>query len=142
VFTVLEESLSRTVALNPGLNVFTITSVDEAKNESSPSNSVRVTYDEASGLYISSPFKSNDQFHLNLTRNASEVTLRIYDLAGEVVVVISSSNSSSNYAFTWNGLNGDGEEVKKGPLVAVAEIRYTDDSTDIYREIFLYDTSN
>jgi hypothetical protein len=133
------DDINRLVPLNRGRNAFTATAVDEAKNESPPSNVVEVVFDDAAGMYISAPFRPNDVIHLNLARMASEATLRIYDLAGDLVVILEIDESRTNYPFAWDGINGDGEEVKKGPLVAVAEIRYEDGDKEVKREIFLFD---
>jgi len=136
-----QDSLVFQVTLEEGMNVFTATALDKALNESAPSNEVRIQFIGNSGLYIPAPFGPNDEFHLNLLSAASRATLRIYDLSGEVVVVLSNGFPARNYAFVWNGLNGDGEPVKKGPLVAVTQAEYvTDDGSDVvFREIFLFD---
>jgi hypothetical protein len=61
-------------------------------------------------------------------------------MAGEVVVILTNEFASRNYAFEWDGLNGDGQAVKKGPLVAVSQAEYDGGGTDvIFREIFLFD---
>jgi len=135
------DSLVFQVTLEEGMNVFTATAVDEALNESAPSNEVRVQFVGDSGLFIPAPFGPNEEIHLNLLSVASGATLRIYDLSGEVVVILSNEFPARNYAFAWNGLNGDGEPVKKGPLVAVSQADYeTDQGSDVvFREIFLFD---
>jgi hypothetical protein len=145
VFTVALEaqeifSFTRNVTLLEGNNVITATAVDKATNESGPSNEVRVQFVSSSGLFIPAPFAPGDQFHLNLSEAASRATLRIYDMAGEVVVILTNEFASRNYAFEWDGLNGDGQAVKKGPLVAVSQAEYDGGGTDvIFREIFLFD---
>jgi hypothetical protein len=146
VFTVALEAQQITsftvdVTLQEGNNVITATAVDEATNESGPSNEVRVQFVSSSGLFIPAPFVPNDQFHLNLSELASRATLRIYDLSGDVVVILTNDFASRNYAFEWDGLNGDGQAVKKGPLVAVSQAEYDagNGSDVVFREIFLYD---
>ena len=139
VFVVLNSSFEKDVPLLTGQNVFYTTALDLAGNESAPSNAVRAYYDQESGLFIPAPFRPGNEFNVNLTRDASEVILRLYDLSGDLVVSITLSNLGQNYAFIWDGLNGTGNTTKKGPLVAVAEIHYGDGGTDVFREIFLFE---
>lgn len=142
IFTILVQEIEHPVALNPGVNLFTVTAVDEASNEGPPSNEVKVTFENQAGLFIPAPFRRNDSFNLNLGQTANEATIRLFDLAGDPVIVLTRTTPATSYAFVWDGLNGDGEEVKKGPLVAVAEVRYEDGNTDIFREIFLFDSDS
>jgi len=139
LFALLDDSFEQIVPLQSGVNVFTATAVDQAKNESPPSNEVRVTLDETSGLFLPTPFRPNDEFHLNFAAEVSEAKLRLYDLAGELVVVLEQTGPGQSFAFPWDGKNGSGEDVKKGPLVVVAEAHYTDGTTEVFREIFLFD---
>jgi len=138
VFTLLVQTLEREVALVPGLNVFTATAVDGADNVSPPSNEVRVTFEDETGLFIPVPFHPNDVFGLNLAEAAAEATLRIFDMTGELVVKLEHNFAARNYVFHWDGLNGDGIDVKRGPLVAVADAENPDGTTVIMREIFLF----
>ena len=47
--------------------------------------------------------------------NASHVTLIIYDILGREVAEIEDQNYPAGYnEITWNGLNGDGEQVCSG----------------------------
>lgn len=146
VFTVALESqgidsLTVAVTLTEGRNVFTAIAVDEALNESGPSNEVWVQFASDAGLFMPAPFTPNDEFHLNLPTTASRATLRLYDLSGDVVVVLSNPYPARSYAFSWDGMNGDGESTKKGPLVAVSQAEYDDGGAAdvVYREIFLFD---
>jgi flagellar hook assembly protein FlgD len=139
VFVVLNNSFERDVPLAPEQNVLTATSVDLSGNESRPSNEVRVYYDQESGLFIPAPFRPGNRFNINLARDAAEVTLRIFDLTGDVVIVTTDSTPGREFAFEWDGLNGDNIAVKKGPLVAVVEVRYEDGDSNVFREIFLFD---
>jgi flagellar hook assembly protein FlgD len=110
---------------------------DDAGNVSEPSNTIEITFDNSAGLFIPQPFKSGDAFQVNLSKNASSVTLRLYDLGGNLVKILRGTEVSSNISIPWDALNGDGEEVKKGPLVAVAAIVYADGSDrEIIRESF------
>jgi hypothetical protein len=113
--------------------------VDAAGNESGQSNEILVVLDSSPGLLISQPFVPNDQFLVNLSRPASGVTLRIYDLGGDLVQILRDNATTNNVSIAWDGRNGDDEAVKKGPLVAVAQIQYQSGGKDVFREIFLFE---
>jgi flagellar hook assembly protein FlgD len=132
-------TIEQPVTLVEGDNVLTATAVDEAMNESGPSNEVRVDFIGDSGLFIPAPFGPNDDFSLNLSEAATRATLRIYDLSGEIVVVLTNDFSAQNYTFAWDGKNGGGEDVKKGPLVAVSQAEFETGSDRVFRELFLFD---
>ncbi|MDH3217631.1 MAG: hypothetical protein OEN01_15385, partial [Candidatus Krumholzibacteria bacterium] len=110
---------------------------DAAANTSARSNEITVVFDSSPGLVISQPFSPNDAFQVNLARPA-RLTLRIFDLGGNLVERLRHLDPASTITISWDGLNGDGEQVKKGPLVAVAEIQYEDGGNDVLREIFLF----
>lgn len=139
IFTVVESELNIRVPLETGRNILTATAVDAANNESPPSNAVDVYFDDATGLYIPAPFRPSDEFQLNLTREATRATLRLYDLGGDMVIALDEFEPEKNYLFAWNGLNGSGTAAKKGPLVAVAEVTFENGEKTIFREIFLFD---
>ncbi len=139
VFVVSNTTLEKDVPLVDGQNVFYVIVRDLAGNNSDPSNTIRVIYDTESGMFIPAPFHPGDQFNVNLSSEATEVILRLYDMSGDMVVSKTLSNLGRNYAFIWDGLNGTGNLTKKGPLVAVAEIHYSEGRTDVLREIFLFD---
>jgi hypothetical protein len=65
--------------------------------------------------------------------------VRVYDFSGGLVVTLQQDSPGRNAALTWDGRNGSGEEVKRGPLVANAEVRYEDGETEVLREVFLFD---
>jgi flagellar hook assembly protein FlgD len=132
-------TMEQPVTLVPGRNVLTATAVDEALNESGPSNEVRVEFVGESGLFIAAPFGPGDDFYLNLSDAAARATLRIYDLSGEIVVVLVNDFPAQNYSFAWDGKNGSGEDVKKGPLVAVSQAEFDEASDLVFREVFLFD---
>lgn len=133
------KKLDLRVPLVKGSNTFTATAVDEAGNEGPPSNAVSVTFLDQTGLYIPAPFLPDDEFRVNLDRDAYRLTVRIYDLGGELVVSLPDLSPGRNYMLRWDGKNGGGEQVKKGPLVAVAEVVFADGEKTVYREIFLFD---
>jgi len=139
VLTFSLESIDRVVPLVPGRNVFTVTYVDGAGNESAPSNAVVVTFDTVVGVFMDVPFSPGDEFRVNLARAAGRLVVHVYDLTGGLVVELNDLDEKQYYAVAWNGRNGGGETVKKGPLVAVVQAHYADGGTDVFREVFLFE---
>jgi hypothetical protein len=137
--TLINKAPQRELMLLPGRNVFTATALDGARNESPLSNAVEVIFDNQAGLLLPVPFGPGDQFAVNLGRPASRVVVRVYDFSGGLVVTLQQDSPGRNAALTWDGRNGGGEEVKRGPLVANAEVRYEDGETEVLREVFLFD---
>jgi hypothetical protein len=127
------------VTLVPGENEIYAIAVDGAGNASASSNVISIVLDASPGLRITQPFVVDDVFLLNLGKPASSVTLRVYDMGGKLVRALSSQSSGSNISIAWDGRNGDGETVRKGPLVAVAQIRYQSGGSEVFREIFLFE---
>ena len=139
VLAVVVKSFRRDVPLEPARNVFRVTAVDVAGNESPASNEVVVTFDTAVGVFITAPFTPFDQFQINVARAGKSVTLRVYDMRGDLVVILNEFAPTNHFALVWNGLNGSGEITKKGPLVAVATVTYADGGRETFRELFLFD---
>ncbi len=137
-FLVLDGKLSLETTLLPGSNLFQARAVDKAGNASALSNTIEVVFDDASGLYMPEPFRPNDAFQVNLARSARSVEMRIYDMGGDLVAVLGADPTTLNVTIPWNGLNGGGESVLRGPLVAVASITYEDGSKSSIRKIFLF----
>ena len=135
----LGSTFSRNVPLISGVNLFTAVLRDGAFNTSPPSNTVIVRFDEGAGLYTPSPFVPGASFHVNAPRGANSAALRVFDLTGDLVALFEDDRALQQYSFVWNGLNGTGAAVKKGPLVAVAAIEYEDGSRDVYRRVILFD---
>lgn len=126
------------MTLAPGENQIFAKSLDVAGNESKQSNTIVVVLDVTTGLAIEQPFKSGDSFVLYLSKPATHATLRIYDLGGRLVDVLSIYKTDSTLLLQWDGRNGDGDTVHKGPLVAVVEVFYQSGETEIFRESFLF----
>ncbi len=125
--------------LVPGLNRIHALLVDAAGNASAPSNTIEVTFDPSAGLYVPQPFHAGDDFQMNITETGQSVTVRIYDMGGHLVRVLEERAAAEFVSIPWDGLNGDGKEVKKGPLVAVAYLGSATGSDDVIRKIFLFE---
>jgi flagellar hook assembly protein FlgD len=139
VLTLTVSSIDRVIQLVPGTNVITAIFVDAALNASLPSNALNVEFDNGSGLFVSAPMRPGDYFDLNLSETAAQAEVRIYDLSGDLVVVLEDSSNKQYYSLYWDGRNGSGDRVKRGPLVAVATVVRYDGGKDTFRELFLFD---
>ncbi len=139
VSTFASDDFEVEVPLLAGRNDLTAVLRDAAMNTSPPSNVVTVEFDTGAGFYAPAPFGPGDAFDVNANGTASRCTLRLFDVTGDLVAILEDDGARQYYSFTWNGLNGSGQNVKKGPLVAVASLDYADGSHDVFREVFLYD---
>jgi hypothetical protein len=127
------------MTLVPGVNRIRALIADAAGNAGPPSNSIEVTFDPSAGLYVPQPFRAGDEFQMNVTETGQPVTVRIYDMGGHLVRVLEERAAAEFVSIPWDGLNGDGREVKKGPLVAVAYVGSATGSDDVIRKIFLFE---
>jgi hypothetical protein len=127
------------VPLVPGSNAFVAYQRDGAGNVSGPSNIVTVMFQSSGGLYFPVPFTPGASFQVNAPRAASSVTLRVFDVKGDLVTLFENDSPRQFYTFPWNGKNSSDHGVRRGPLVAIAAIAYDDGTRDIYREVFLFD---
>lgn len=163
LFPNIEGQWPHTLGVEPGLNRIRAVMVDDAGNASPPSNTVQTTFDTSSGFYIPQPFRAGEAFQLNLTADARRVTLRVYDLSGYLVRKFELEGdlqaraaaaprsgadgrhppqrapSSAFVSIPWDGSNGDGDAVRKGPLVAVAVIEYDAGSEETLRQAFMFE---
>jgi hypothetical protein len=139
VFPNIEGQWPHLFSLDQGNNEIHATLVDGAGNESAPSNTIAVEFDPSVGLYIPQPFRPGDSFQFNVNDAGFGVTLRLYDLGGHLVRVFTQRFSGEFVSFPWDGLNGGGEEVHKGPLVAVAYVDASGGTSEVLREIFLFE---
>ncbi len=135
VVTILRSRATTDVELAPGSNTVFVTAIDEAKNESVPSATNTIVYDDGVGVALPNPFRPGDEFQVSTGTNVNSVRLRLYDMAGDLVLVLEDNSPRSSFRFRWNGTNGDGDEVRKGPLMLVVEIV---DTGRIFKELFLY----
>lgn len=139
VFTLGSSRFDLDISLEPGKNVLTATFVDGAGNESAPSNAVTVTFDDRSGVFVDAPMRPGDTFNVNLAQPARWAVVHVYDMTGYLVVTLEEFDEKQNYAIPWDGRNGSGNEVKKGPLVVVAKVLLVGGETESFREVFLFD---
>lgn len=139
IFPNVEGQWPHVLALEPGPNRISAVMADETGNVSEPSNTIEVTFDPTKGLYVPQPFRAGDAFQVNLAEPARAVTLRLYDLGGHLVRLLEERSPADKVSIAWNGLNGDGQKVKKGPLVAVAVVELSSGKNEVFREIFLFE---
>ncbi|HEU4930208.1 MAG TPA: hypothetical protein VFU38_10305, partial [Candidatus Krumholzibacteria bacterium] len=139
VSTLISDDFEIDLELVPGRNDIYAVLRDGAMNASPPSNTLTITFDTGAGLFVRAPFRPGDTFDVNGSRTAGRCTVRVFDLTGQIVRVLEEVAQQQYYTLPWNGVNGSGVDVKKGPLIAVASIEYRDGTRDVFREVFLYD---
>jgi hypothetical protein len=139
LFPKIEGRWPHSLAIDPGLNRIWAVMSDGAGNVSPRSNTIEVTFDPASGLYVPEPFHPGDAFQVNLAEAARAITVRVYDMGGHAVRVLDGGTTSDNVTIAWDGINGDGVEVRKGPLVAVAFVEFASGTNETLREVFLFE---
>ncbi len=139
--TALSDRFTVDVPLVVGRNEIVAYQRDGAGNVSGPSNRILVDFASSGGVYFPVPFTPGDSFDVNATRTARSVTLRVFDVTGDLVTFFEDGTSSQYYTFRWNGRNSSDREVRRGPLVAVATVQYEDGSRDVFREVFLFDSN-
>jgi len=133
------ETFRYNVALVPGVNTIWADQVDNLGNVSSLSNTITIEFDGTVGFFINQPFRPNDVFQINLSFPVVAIMINIYDLSGGLVQRLYASMGGNSITIPWDGNNGDGEPVRKGPLVAVLVIDNADDNRSVQREAFLFD---
>ena len=127
------------LALVPSRNDIWADQVDNLGNVSSLSNTVRIEFDSTVGFFINQPFRPNDAFQINLSVPVTAITINLYDLSGGLVQKLYATMGGTSISIPWDGNNGNGELVRKGPLVAVLVIDYTSSNRSVQREAFLFD---
>jgi flagellar hook assembly protein FlgD len=126
------------VTLSPGTNRITALARDFAGNESAQSAPVIVEFDSDAALNFPTPFVPNDEFQLNFMRDVALIRLTVYDLAGNVVERLRSNRLGRTFTLIWDGNNGNGEPVKRGPLVVVLEVTFPDGEKKVHRQGMLF----
>ncbi|UCH84059.1 MAG: hypothetical protein JSW50_16795 [Candidatus Latescibacterota bacterium] len=122
-----------------GLNRIYAVITDKAGNVGQPSNTIEVTWDQSMGFHIPQPFRPDDAFQITVDEGVTtQATIRIYDLGGNLVQTLSETGFDSTISVPWNGLNGDGVLAKKGPLVAVAQLRFDNGKSELHRKVFAF----
>ncbi|MEJ2721328.1 MAG: hypothetical protein P8181_09340, partial [bacterium] len=139
VFPAVPDQWPHPMTLTPGLNRIYGVMVDKAGNIGEPSNTIEVTWDRSVGVFIRQPFRPDDAIDITSREEVTSVTIRIYDMSGNLVRVVRHGGSGTNISVPWNGLNGDGTDVKKGPLVAVVRLTFLHGDDETHRKIFLFE---
>lgn len=127
------------IPLRPGANSLAAYQVDGAGNTSGPSNTVLVDFDTKEGVTFPVPFGPGDSFQVNLGQDAVSVTLRVFDVGGNLVTLLTDNAAGTFHTFVWSGRNSSDHAVKRGPLVAVAAVDYADGTHSVFRKVFLFD---
>jgi hypothetical protein len=111
-----------------GTHVVVATSDDRADNVSAPSAPVSFVYQERLGVVVPERLRAGDYLQINLSKPASAVHVRIYDLTGRLVRVFEDRATGTVYEFAWDLRDERGNPVGSGPYVLQVEADYTDGS--------------
>lgn len=139
--TALSGDFTASVPLIVGRNNLVAYQRDGAGNLSAASNTVVVTFQSSAGLFVPVPFAPGGAFQVSADRIARSATLRVFDVAGDLVTLFEDGAARQYYSFNWDGRNSSDRSVRRGPLVAVATIDYDDGTRDTFREVFLFDSN-
>lgn len=137
-FTTRTRAFSKRVPLLVGDNLFQARQA-MGSDVSGRSNAVVVHFDTAAGFFMPVPMVPNASFDINTVDPAAKVELRVFDTVGDLVIRFDSREPRTFYSWVWDGKNGSGQSVRRGPLVAVAAIDYPDGTHEIVRQVFLFD---
>ena len=118
------EIFSVPIELLLGDNIIWAVALDEAGNESGPSNKITVVYDDAAGIYYPEAFRGPDSFEIMTDVEAIGVEIKIYTLTGEEVVTLFETGPATRFEIEWSLRNGDGDEVRNGAYLVVIEVEY------------------
>jgi len=139
VFPAVPGQWPHSMTLVGGLNRIYAVMTDKAGNIGQPSNTIEVTWDQSKGFHIRQPFRPNDAFEIAVREGVTtHATIRIYDLGGNLVQMVTDTGFGASISIPWSGLNGDGVLTKKGPLVAVAQLQFDDGKIEVIRKTFVF----
>ncbi len=112
-------TFSITLPLEPGENVVTITATDQLGNESTDELEFSVFRVSGTTYSIPKPFAPGDEFVLSSLDGWSSVEMEIYNLEGDRVQSTSMVGSPTLFIarWDWNGRNGEGVDVRRGPYL-------------------------
>jgi hypothetical protein len=111
-----------------GTHTVVAQSEDHAGNVSPRSAPVSFVYQEILGVVLPERFTGGQYLQVNLTKPASQVLLRIYDLSGRLVKRLEDPSTKTIYEFRWDLSDQSGNPVGSGPYVVNVEADYTDGS--------------
>jgi flagellar hook assembly protein FlgD len=124
-------TFSSKVNLDLGINEIYAISRDIAGNYSDPSETVTVEYVEQMGIRVDERLDGPATIEVNLTKDASQIVLRIFSLFGTHVRTVVENDPVEFGEMQWDLTDTDGKQVKNGPYILVFEIRYSDGSTEV-----------
>ena len=120
------------IGLPPDTYYYRVTAVDDASNESAPSDTVSVTLEEtgieevqvASLSFIRpNPFRSETGIRYTVPTGGSTVTIRLYDIRGRLVrTLVDRPRSGGAYETVWDGRDDSGRRLSAGVYFCRAEI--------------------
>jgi flagellar hook assembly protein FlgD len=130
---------TREVPVAFGSNVIHAIQRDGGGNLSPASNRIVVRFEDDAGVFVPAPFYPGSAFQVNGSREAERVTLRVFDVAGDMVKRIVDDSPGTYYNIVWDGRNESNKGVRRGPLVVVLTVDYADGGRNVHRQTFLFD---
>lgn len=127
--TLVLDIFSVPIELLLGENEIWAVVADEAGNQSEPSSSIIIVYDETAGFYYPEAFRGPDDFEIMTSVEALGAEIKIYTLTGEEVATLKEQGPATRFEIEWSLLNDEGEEVRNGPYLVVITVEYTSGKT-------------
>jgi hypothetical protein len=119
-------ALRDTIVLRPGPNEIWAIARDTAGVPSGRSNALAITYNKTNARIFPEVFRAPGSFEVFTEQTAFEVTVDLFTIDGERVVHLRAAGPSNVFTIPWKLTDGDGNNVRNGPYLAV--FRITDGS--------------
>lgn len=111
-----------TILLLAGPNEIWAVARDTSGEPSARSNTVFITYNKRNARIFPEVFRAPGSFDIFTEQTAYEVTVDLFTLDGERVVHLRQAGPSNVFRIAWNLKNGDGNNVRNGPYLAMIKI--------------------
>jgi hypothetical protein len=116
------KTFRQTIMLREGDNEIWAVAQDKSRNMSGRSNTVNVRYETMIARIYPEVFRAPDVFEIDLEEIADEATVDLFTVNGERVVHLRKGGPATQFRIDWNLTNGDGEQVRNGPYLAVITV--------------------
>ena len=111
-----------TVLLHPGANEIWAVARDTSGLASARSNTLFITYHKTNARVFPEVFRGPGNFEIFTEETTFEVTLDVFTIDGERVVHLRQAGPSNVFRIPWDLADGDGNDVRNGPYLAVIKI--------------------
>lgn len=111
-----------TILLQPGANEIWAVARDTSGLASGRSNTLFITYNKTNARVFPEVFRGPGNFEIFTEETTFEVTLDVFTIDGERVVHLRQAGPSNVFRIPWDLADGDGNDVRNGPYLAVIKI--------------------